>query len=166
MKRNVLWLLSTLSVLALLFGYRTSFSGPLATTSSTSVQSGAFSSSATSGGAGASRASSPGKKQSTGGRTHRARARSRIVSGSSVPTQYGPVQVQLTLTGSKITKASVLQYPHDNSRDVEINNHALPVLTKETVNAQNAHIDMVSGATYTSNGYLRSLQSALDQVRL
>ncbi|MGN6253286.1 MAG: FMN-binding protein [Marmoricola sp.] len=79
-------------------------------------------------------------------------------------TQWGPVQVQLTMSGSKIDKVAVLQYPNGNPRDAEINAQALPILVQETQEAQSAKIDMVSGATVTSGGYLQSLQSALDKV--
>ena len=81
-------------------------------------------------------------------------------------TQWGPVQVELTVSGGKVTDVSVLQYPSGNGRDVEINNYALPVLIQETLDQQSAGIDMVSGATVTSVGYLQSLQSALDQAGL
>jgi uncharacterized protein with FMN-binding domain len=81
-------------------------------------------------------------------------------------TQWGPVEVQLTVSNRKITRVSVLQYPNGNGRDQEINSQALPILTQETVSSQSANIDMVSGATVTSNGYLESLQSALDQASL
>jgi uncharacterized protein with FMN-binding domain len=60
----------------------------------------------------------------------------------------------------------VPQYPSGNGRDREINATALPVLTRETVSAQSAQIDVVSGATVTSRGYLTSLQSALDRAGL
>ena len=81
-------------------------------------------------------------------------------------TQWGPVQVQLTVAGGAISKVTVLQHPSANGKDQEINDYALPILTKETVDAQSAQIDMVSGATVTSTGYLESLQSALDQANL
>jgi uncharacterized protein with FMN-binding domain len=74
------------------------------------------------------------------------------------------VQVQLTLKGGTITKVSVLQYPSGNPTDTEINAQALPILIDETTQAQSARIDMVSGATVTSNGYVESLQSALDKA--
>jgi len=76
------------------------------------------------------------------------------------------VQVRLTVTGGTISKVDVLQYPSGNGTDQQINDYALPILTQETMDAQSAQIDMVSGATVTSNGYLESLQSALDQARL
>jgi uncharacterized protein with FMN-binding domain len=65
-----------------------------------------------------------------------------------------------------ITDVQVPEYPDGNRRDEEINAEALPILTGETLSAQSAKIDMVSGATVTSDGYLESLQSALDQAGL
>jgi len=90
---------------------------------------------------------------------------SSTVTGDVASTQWGPVQVQLTLQSGKITDVSVLQYPNGNHRDAEINDYALPILIDETKQAQSAQIDMVSGATVTSDGYIRSLQSALDQAK-
>ncbi|MDQ6850184.1 MAG: FMN-binding protein, partial [Actinomycetota bacterium] len=81
-------------------------------------------------------------------------------------TRYGPVQVQITVQDEKVTNVSVVEYPNNNGRDQEINSSALPILASETVKTQTAKIDMVSGATYTSQGYLTSLQSALDQAGL
>jgi uncharacterized protein with FMN-binding domain len=76
------------------------------------------------------------------------------------------VQVRITVSGGKVTAVDVVEYPDSNGRDQEINARALPVLVQETLQAQSAKIDMVSGATYTSDGYLTSLQSALDQAGL
>ena len=76
------------------------------------------------------------------------------------------MQVQLTVRNGSITKVSILQYPNGNGRDVEIANYSLPILIQETLSSQSANIDMVSGATYTSTGYIQSLQSALDQANL
>ncbi|RKT12309.1 FMN-binding protein [Streptomyces sp. 1114.5] len=89
----------------------------------------------------------------------------RKVSGDTVNTRYGPVQVQVTLAGSRITAVDVVKYPNSERRDREINSSALPVLNQEAISAQNAQIDVVSGATYTSDGYVRSLQSALDRAK-
>jgi uncharacterized protein with FMN-binding domain len=88
------------------------------------------------------------------------------VTGEVAQTRWGPVQVRLTLAGGKITAVDVVQYPDGNGRDRAINDEALPVLVQETISAQSANIDMVSGATVTSTGYLQSLQSALDQAGL
>jgi uncharacterized protein with FMN-binding domain len=91
---------------------------------------------------------------------------SRTVTGSAVDTRYGPVEVQITVKGKTISNVSVLEYPSEEPRDQEINSYALPILNQEAMKAQSAQIDSVSGATYTSTGYIQSLQSALDQAGL
>ena len=82
--------------------------------------------------------------------------------GDAADTRYGPVQVRITVTGGKITDAQAVQYPQESSRDVRINSTAVPELNQEALQAQSAQIDTVSGATYTSEGYQQSLQSAID----
>jgi uncharacterized protein with FMN-binding domain len=74
------------------------------------------------------------------------------------------VQVKITVQSGKITKITVLQQPDGNHKDAEINSYALPILIDETVQDQSADIDMVSGATVTSQGYVQSLQAALDEA--
>jgi uncharacterized protein with FMN-binding domain len=149
MKRITYWFLSTLSALVLLFGYHTSTSRSMAAASSSNaVVSGAGGTSKTSSGS-----SSSGSATSTV-----------TVTGSVVDTQWGPVQVQITRSGDAITAVNVLQYPSGNPRDDEINAQALPILIDETKQAGSAEIDMVSGATVTSTGYIESLQSALDKA--
>lgn len=88
----------------------------------------------------------------------------RTVDGDTVQTRYGPVQLRITLDGGRITAVSTVQVPQDNPRDQEIAGFAVPQLTQEALAAQSAHIDTVSGATYTSEGYIQSLQSALDKA--
>lgn len=92
--------------------------------------------------------------------------KSATFTGDTVNTQWGPVQVQIKVTNGKITSAAAVTYPSGNSRDQQINAYAVPRLNQETVNAGSARIDMVSGATYTSNGYIQSLQSALTKAGL
>lgn len=87
------------------------------------------------------------------------------VNGAAVDTRYGPVQVQLTVRGKKILAARAIDYPQSGGQDQEINSQAVPVLEQETLTAQSARIDSVSGATYTSAGYRASLQAALDAIR-
>lgn len=91
-------------------------------------------------------------------------AGTKTVTGDKVDTQWGPVQVQITVTGGKITSAQAVVYPQGNSRDQEINSYAVPALNAEALAASSASIDTVSGATYTSQGYIASLQSALDKL--
>ncbi|MFI6789950.1 FMN-binding protein [Nonomuraea sp. NPDC050383] len=90
----------------------------------------------------------------------------KTVTGAAADTRWGPVQVRITVADKKITQVEVLQAPDGNHRDIEINQRALPVLQQETLTAQSARIDTVSGATYTSEGYMTSLQSAIDQAGL
>jgi uncharacterized protein with FMN-binding domain len=106
-------------------------------------------------------APSTGSPQATGSTTP---AATRTVTGTVANTQYGPMQVQVTLTGPKITKVTVLQRTDDGTESDQIDANAIPRLTSETLAAQSAHIDAVSGASYTSSGYIQSLQSALDQA--
>jgi uncharacterized protein with FMN-binding domain len=88
----------------------------------------------------------------------------RTVTGTVANTDHGPMQVQLTLAGTKITKVTVLQQTNDGAESQEIDATAIPKLTSETLAAQDAMIDAVSGASYTSQGYIASLQSALDKA--
>ncbi|MCW2770509.1 MAG: hypothetical protein JWR27_1942 [Aeromicrobium sp.] len=152
MKRIVTWFLSTLTVLVLLFGYHTSTSGPVGGSSSI-VGSPAPSSSSGGTGSGDTAGTGTAKGAST-------------VTGPSVSTEWGPVQVALAVTDGTITRVTVPVYPNGNHKDQEINAYALPILIDETIQAQGASIDMVSGATVTSNGYLQSLQAALDEAHL
>ncbi|WP_344390103.1 FMN-binding protein [Streptomyces vastus] len=88
----------------------------------------------------------------------------RTVTGTTAQTKYGPVQVRITLTGSRITGATAVRSPDETPRSKEISSTAVPKLNQETLEAQSADIDTVSGATYTSAGYEQSLQSALDRA--
>lgn len=107
-----------------------------------------------------------GNGGSTGSAGGGASSGSRTVTGDAADTRYGPVQVRITVKGKKISDISVIQYPSEDHRDQEINSYALPVLNQEAMTAQSARIDAVSGATYTSDGYTRSLQSAIDRAGL
>ncbi|GAA0967207.1 MULTISPECIES: FMN-binding protein [Streptomyces violaceusniger group] len=107
---------------------------------------------------GASSSPAPtGHKPSNGGA-------SGTYTGSVINTSYGPVQVSVTLAHGRITAVKALRTPSDRPRSQQIAADAVPRLTREALSAQSAHIDAVSGATYTSEGYARSLQSALDQA--
>jgi uncharacterized protein with FMN-binding domain len=86
----------------------------------------------------------------------------KAVTGNVAQTVYGPVQVQLVEKTGKIVNVNVLQEPTATQEDVQIGQYALPTLIKETLSAQSARIDAVSGASYTSGGYIKSLQSAVD----
>jgi uncharacterized protein with FMN-binding domain len=108
---------------------------------------------------GASQGAGSGNSQGSGS----GGTRSKTVTGSVAQTQYGPVQVRITVAGGKITKAEAVQAPKGGLSDQKTA-MAIPKLNQEAVAAGNAKIDSVSGATYTSSGYQQSLQSALDQA--
>jgi len=84
--------------------------------------------------------------------------------GNAVPTIYGPVQVQITVSNGKITGATALTYPRSSGRDQQINSQAIPLLIQETLQAQSANIQGVGGASYTSQGWYDSLVSALKKA--
>ncbi len=86
------------------------------------------------------------------------------VTGKVANTVYGPVQIQLVVKNSKIVKVAVLEQPTNTIHDIQIGEFAFPRLISETLAAQSAKIDAVSGASYTSAGYIASLQSAVDQA--
>jgi uncharacterized protein with FMN-binding domain len=91
-------------------------------------------------------------------------ATTKTVTGNAADTRYGPVQLAVTFSGKKITQIQVLEYPTESGRDQEINSYAIPQLNQQAMSAQSANIDGVSGATYTSQGYQQSLQSAIDKA--
>jgi uncharacterized protein with FMN-binding domain len=159
MQRIVLWFMSTLTVVTLLFGYHTSTSSEMASGSTTSAQASPAVPGSTS--SGTSDGTSSGSTSSGG-----TSSAPTTVTGDSTDTRWGPVQVQITVANGQITDVSVVDYPSGNGKDRQINARALPVLVQETLDAQSAKIDMVSGATVTSEGYIGSLQSALDEAGL
>jgi hypothetical protein len=113
---------------------------------------------------GASGASGSGGGSDAGGGTGTAGATT--VTGAAASTIYGPVQVQIMVKGGKVTAAKAVEYPQDTPRDSQINAFAIPVLDREAASVGSDKIDMVSGATYTSRGYITSLQNALDQAKI
>ncbi|UFR05576.1 FMN-binding protein [Streptomyces sp. Go40/10] len=108
-------------------------------------------------------AAPPASGSSSSGSSSSGSAQARTVTGKAVQTQYGPVQVRITVSGGKITEAEAVQAPKGGLSDQKTQ-LAVPKLNQEAVAAGSADIDAVSGATYTSTGYRQSLQSALDQA--
>jgi len=144
-RRLTLWFVSTLSALVLLFSYHTSTGGSVDTRTAALAPASPGNTSST----------SPSSGSSSGSFT-----------GSSVDTRWGPVQVEITVENSRITDVQAVVYPAGNRRDEEINAYALPLLHDEVIQAQSAEVDTISGATVTSDGYLTSLQSAIDAAHL
>jgi uncharacterized protein with FMN-binding domain len=96
----------------------------------------------------------PATKKPTGG----------TIDGPVVQTRYGDVQVEVKLNGNRLTDVVPLALPIDRARSALISQYAEPILRSEALQAQSAQIDLVSGATYTSEGYAQSLQAALDRA--
>ena len=88
----------------------------------------------------------------------------RVVDGPVASNEYGDVQVRVTMQGGRIVDVQALQLPEDRSRSASISNYSGPILRREALQAQSAHIHVVSGATYTSESYAESLQGALDKA--
>lgn len=133
-RRILLWFFSTAAALALLFSYRTSTMGAGATSTP------------------ADATSTPAD---TGGDT---------VDGDLITTEYGPVQVRITVADSTFTDVTTIARPTGNPQTEKINEAALPRLRESALAARSAGIDTVTGATYTSEGYRQSLQSAIDKA--
>lgn len=160
MRRNVAVAMSTLTVLVLLFSYRTSLGRDTPGTHvAVPIGAGTGAGTGSSGTSPSASAAPSTASPSTG-------TRSGTFTGQAVDTRWGPVQVQITVVNGKITNAEAVQYPQGNPRDQEINSFALPQLAQEALQAQSAQIDAVSGATVTSEGYISSLQSAIDAAHL
>jgi len=90
-------------------------------------------------------------------------AQNRTIMGDPIDNQYGTVQLRVTLQGSRITNIVATQMPDSHQRSLEISQQAEPLLQQEALQAQSAQIDIISGATFTSDSYAQSLQSALDR---
>jgi uncharacterized protein with FMN-binding domain len=88
----------------------------------------------------------------------------RTAVGEDVPNQYGDVQVRVTVKGKKVTRVTAVALPQSDPKSQEISSFAAPQLAQEAVAAQSGQIDGVSGASYTSESYKTSLQSALDKL--
>jgi uncharacterized protein with FMN-binding domain len=162
MRRALLTLGGTAAGLAALLSFKThtvAAAAPAPVAPASSASSAAPSMAGGTGSSTARSTASPTASASSGSATM-----TRTVTGTVANTDHGPMQVQLTLAGTKITKVTVLQRTNDGAESDEIDATAIPKLTSETLAAQDAMIDAVSGASYTSQGYIQSLQSALDKA--
>ena len=173
-KRAVGALVTTAFALALLFSFKTPGGETLARTSGSDVAivgapptstpgSSPTPGSASTSGSAPSAAATPTPTPTSG--TTTAAYRDGTVQGPVISTRYGDVQVQVTISGGAITDVTALELPSRDGRSQRIASIAEPILRQEALTAQSARIDLLSGATYTSDGYARSLQSALDAAR-
>ena len=163
MRRVLLAIVSTVASLIVLLGFKTH-----SVTSATAATSGSSPTTIPSTSSGSSNSGSSGSSDgsSSSGSSGSTSTGTKTVTGDSADTRYGPVQVKITVTNGKITAVQAVDYPMNDPRDQEINSYAIPQLNSEAVAAGNAQIDTISGATYTSDGYITSLQSALDKAGL
>lgn len=170
MRKIVAAVMATFSGLVLLFSYHTSTNSTEAEASSddsaadTTVPTNSASSSPST--STASSTPSTSTTSATPAATTSSAASSGTYTGTAINTQYGNVQVRITVANGKVTASEAIQYPNRDHKDQEINSYAIPILSSEAVTAQSASIDAVSGATFTSQAYKQSLQSALDQAHL
>ncbi|MEU5789644.1 FMN-binding protein [Micromonospora purpureochromogenes] len=156
MRKITMWFLATIAVVVLLFSYRTS-TGPDSSPSGGGTVGTSAPGVVTGSGAPADPGRSRGSVERSGSTT--------VADGPVVQTKRGRVQVQAHISGGRITDITPLAVPNVNNRDREINKRAVPQLRAEALAAQSAQIDVVSGATATSEGYTKSLQAALDSAQ-
>ena len=151
MRRVILAVTGTIAGLVALLSFKShSPTVPVAATSGTGGGSSSSSSAAT---------TVPGEFRSVVGTLT---AGETTITGHVANTVYGPVQVELVVKNSRIVKVAVLQQPTNTIHDIQIGEFAFPKLISETLAAQSAKVDAVSGASYTSAGYISSLQNAVD----
>jgi uncharacterized protein with FMN-binding domain len=165
MRRVILAIVTTAAGLVLLLSFKTHASSGLAS-STIITPAGQNGSSPAAKASTAPKAGTSGSGSGSGSGSSAASTAAKTVAGNAVQTIYGPIQVTITVKGGKITAVNVPTYPNGTGRDMEINSYALPQLVQETLSANSAQIDGVSGATYTSQGYVSSLQSAIDKAGL
>lgn len=114
--------------------------------------------------------SAPQKPPPSASASTKSTSGSKTVTGTSVAVTegfrtFGAVQVKVTLTNGKITNVVAVDYPRNDPQSMEISQYSIPVLAKEVLAAQGTHIDVISGATYTTEAYAQSVQAALDRAK-
>ncbi|MGD0447833.1 MAG: FMN-binding protein [Candidatus Dormibacteria bacterium] len=165
--RAAVTLAATAIGVVLLFSFRTPPAAPIATLtpSSTSSSTSTPSPTVTPSGAPPSGGASPAPTATATATPAASGLKSGSFTGQTYTNPYGNVQVQVVISGGKITGVKTLQYPNGHQQSVFINSQALPLLEQEVLKAQSAQINVVGGATFTSQGYAESVQSALDAAR-
>jgi uncharacterized protein with FMN-binding domain len=165
MKRVILTITGTIAGLVALLSFKSH--GQVVGASSglpSAALPGTTSTSASSAPASTPSSSSAGAAPSTSSGASSTAPTSSSYTGSAITTRYGIVQVKITVSGKRITNVGFVQLTAFDGRSQQINSDAAPTLLQETLAAQSAQIDSVSGASYTSQGYDESLQSALDKA--
>ncbi len=158
MKKIVLAVMTTISGLVMLFSYHTSTQSVAAPTPEEADTGNTQSDAGTTTTAPSATASASSSASSSSG--------DGTYTGDAVETRWGTVQVEITVENGRITSSDAVQFPSESRKDQQINAYAVPALNAEVVQAQSASIDAISGATVTSDGYIESLQSAIDAAHL
>jgi uncharacterized protein with FMN-binding domain len=156
MRRSLPVVLATVLGLVLLLSFHTSPESALVTSPSAGAASTSAPSSTAPAGSGPPPTTPSGSTQSAPA----------TYTGSVVTNRYGPVQVRITAAGTRLTDVTALELPSDRAHSQRLSARAGPILRTEALRAQSARVDVVSGATFTSESYAQSLQSALDQAHL
>lgn len=168
MRRIVIAIASTITGLVLLFSWPTSLNRTTALAATPPGGGGTGTATGTSTGRanGSGAAPASGSSGNASGSGAGASTGTTTYTGATAQTRYGPVTVQITVTNGKLSDVKATNYPNGSRTDQVINSYAIPQLNAEALQAGSAKIAMVSGATFTSYGYLQSLQDALDQAHL
>lgn len=138
----------------------------VSTTATDTTTTGASASAASGSSSGSSSTSSGSTTESSGSAASGSTVVDGTYTGDAYSTRWGDVQVSVTISGGQVTEVTALQLTDSDRKSVQISNRAAPILRDEVIAAQSANVSMVSGATYTSDAYLSSVQSALDQAGL
>jgi uncharacterized protein with FMN-binding domain len=158
MKRAALAVVSTVAALVMLLSFKTHSPSSTATPpAAVSTNTGSSNGNGNGNANGSSGSSSSANSTGSAAKTY---------TGDAADTRYGPVQVQITVRQGNVVSATAVDYPMSDPRDAQINSSAIPALNSEAASAGSSSIQMISGATYTSEGYIASLQSALDKAGL
>lgn len=168
MRRIVIAISTTITGLVLLLSWPTSLNQIAGVAAASTGSAGGASSGATAAAPATTAPAAAGAAPAATGAAPAAAAPAapKTFTGSNVSTQFGPVQVRITVANGAVTAAKAISYPSGNGHSDQINAYAIPTLNQEAVAASSAKINMVSGATYSSGGYIKSLQSAIDQAGL
>ncbi|PFG21289.1 FMN-binding protein [Serinibacter salmoneus] len=172
MRRILLTALSTASALALLLSYRTSTEvvrpapPQVAASAAGQTESEVSAGSATSPSQETGEAADGDTSDSDADTDTSDTSEAITYTGDPIPVAFGTLQVEITVVDGAITRATAIDYPYTDPRDIQLNGEAIPILEAATLEAQSADIDLVTGATFTSQGYIDSLQSALDEAGL
>jgi uncharacterized protein with FMN-binding domain len=162
-KRALGALLTTVFALAMLFSFKPAAN--LALSGTTSGGTVAVGTAPATSAAPTTAEASPTAPATAGTQSTTASYKDGTATGSVITTRYGDVQMEVTISGGVIVDVTALQLPDRDGRSRSIASQAEPILREEALTAQSANIDLLSGATYTSDAYAQSLQSALDQVQ-